>query len=391
MARLKPLLRYALLSNRRAYAQRRSALAKGVDLCIAGLCAYFFCRQIQIVVTATAPASLAAAEVLCFLLSALWLLLPLSVNPGLPASLLTTYPLSRRQLALYRLLSHWLDWKSAALLAASVVSVVAAAFTPPGLLRAAQAAGLFLSANLSGSLLAEAATRLQTRDLPFTTHHRTLRKNPLFRKELAYYARTLDPYAALLFALAAAYTELLAPWMTPAKTLVPLLLIGLLQLPAALHPFALDSPAEQDRYRSLPISFARIVANKHQALAMLFLLNVSPFLAALFWQLPWLQSVAVSAEAALVLIGLLLSGLILMHMPSARRIQMRIGGFAGQGLTLELFFQAAVLSALLPLAVLFLAQGRSPLLHAAIPLGFCLVSANLYLWLLSRQRWLPSR
>ena len=77
-----------------------------------------------------------------------------------------------------------------------------------------------------------------------------------------------------------------------------------------------------------------------------------------------------------------------MRMPSARGIQMRIGGFSGQGLTLELFFQAAVLSSLLPLTVLFLTQGRSPLLHAVIPLGFCLIFAKLYFWLLSRQQWL---
>jgi hypothetical protein len=390
MARLRPLLHYALLSNRRAYAQRRSALAKGVDLCIAALCAYFFCRQIQLIVTAAAPASLAAAEVLCLALSALWLLLPLSLNPILPASLLATYPLSRRQLVLYRLLTHWLDWKAVALLTASAVSVVAVAITTHGLLHGIQAACLFLAAGLSGSLLAEAASCLQSCDLPFAMHRRTLRGNPLLHKELAYYARTLDPYAALLVALAAAYTELLTPWMTPSKALVPLQLIALLQLPAVLHPFALDSPAEQDRYRSLPIRFARIVANKHQALAALFLLSVSPLLAALFWQLPWLQSIAVGSEAALVLISLLLTGLILMRLPSARKIQMRIGGFAGQGLTLDLFFQAAVLSALFPLAVLFLAQGRSPLLHALLPLGFCLISTRLYLWLLDRQHWLPA-
>jgi hypothetical protein len=387
MARLMPLLRYALLSRRRAYALRRSALAKGVDLCVAALCAYFFCRQIFLVLTAAAQVRLAAAELLCLTLAVLWLLLPLSLSPTLPASLLASFPLSRRQLAAYRLLSLWLDWKSVALALASAVSVVAVAFTPSGLLYSAQAAGLFLAGGLSGTLLAQAATRLQSQALPLAAH-RSLRKNPLLHKELAYYARTLDPYAALLFALAAAYTEVLTPWMTPAKALVPLLLIALLQLPAALHPFALDSPAEQDRYRSLPVSFTRILANKHQALALLYLFSVSPLLAALFWQLPWMQSITVAAEAVLVLICLLLAGLILMRMPSARGIQMRMGGFSGQGLTLELFFQAAVLSSLLPLTVLFLTQGRSPLLHAALPLGLCLVSGKVYFWLLSRQRWL---
>jgi hypothetical protein len=392
MARLRPLFHYALVSNRRAFALKRSSMARGFEYCLAFVIAYAFCKQLWSVMTGPGSARLAVAKPLVFILGALWVLLPLSSSPAFSAQQLAGYPLSRRQQGVYRLLSHWLDWKAAALLIASLACVMAVAWTPRGLLHMALATGLMLAGGICGTALALAATRLQTCGREVAKGQRSLkvRNYPLFRKELTYYARTLDPYAALLIALAAGYTEQAAQWMTPIKATIPLLIISVVQLSAVLNPFALDTQTERDRYRSLPLSFARILANKHAALAAIFLISESPLVAALLWQLPWLEGSAVLAELAVILVSYLLTGLVLMRTPSAGNIRIRMGGFSGQGLTLELYASAMILNALFPLAVLFLARGRLPLLHVAIPLAMFVALSALYLWLLRRQKWFPA-
>jgi hypothetical protein len=392
MARLRPLFHYALVSNRRAFALKRSAMARGFEYGLAFVIAYAFCKQLWSVMTGPGSARLAVAKPLVFILGALWVLLPLSSSPAFSAQQLAGYPLSRRQQGVYRLLSHWLDWKAAALLIASLACVIALAWTPRGLLHMALAMGLMLVGGICGTALAIAATQLQTCNGEAAKGRRALkmRSNPLFRKELTYYARTLDPYAALLIAMVAGYTELAAQWMTPIKATIPLLLISVTLLMAVLNPFALDAQTERDRYRSLPLSFARILANKHAALAVIFLVSESPLVAALLWQLPWLDGFAVLAELAVILVSYLLTGLVLMRTPSAGNIRIRMGSFSGQGITLELYTQAIAMNALFPLAVLFLARGRLPLLHVAIPLAMFVALSALYLWLLRRQNWFPT-
>jgi hypothetical protein len=389
MARMRSLLHYARLSRQRSMSLKRSGMAKGIELCIVALLLFAYYKQLKLMMTGPPSSRLPASELVILVLAMLWLLLPIGTIPSIPASLLTVYPLSQTQRVGYRLLSHWLDWKVTALFAASVVGIVAIALTPRPLMRIAQAICVLAAACTGGTALALGTAALQNRSLCSTqnTKARRIRRFPLFYKEITYFSRTLDPYLALLIAVAAGYTETIAAWMTPAKATLPLLLLSVIQLPSVLNPFALNTRSEIDRYRLMPFSFARILANKHASSAALFLLSALPLVGALLFRLTWRQSIFTIAQLALILVSFLLTGLVLMHTLSAQNIKMRVGGLAGEGLTLGLFSVAAIMNAFFPLAVLFCTRGSWLVLQAAA-FGAPIVLGLFYAWLLRRQTWL---
>ena len=389
MARLGPLLHYARVSRKRSFALKRSGMAKGAELCIVALLLLAYYRQLKLVMTGPPFLRFPAAEWMVFVLAALWILLPISISLSIPAPLLTTYPLSRSQRIGYLLLSHWLEWKAFALLAASVVGIVAVASTPRPWMHMAQAVCVVVAGCVGGTALALGSAALQSYSVTSGQRPQAWksRKFPLFWKELVYFSRTLDPYVAFLIAIAAGYTEVIASWMTPAKATLPLLLIVVIQLPSVLNPFGLDSSSEMVRYRFIPVAFARILANKHAAIATFIFLSASPLLGTLLFRMPWRQSLFAISQFALILTSFLLTGLVLMRTQSAQNIKMRFGGLAGDGLTLELFAVAVTMCSFLPLAVLFVARDSSAVLRAATSVGVLVGLGMLYFWLLQRQKW----
>jgi hypothetical protein len=114
---------------------------------------------------------------------------------------------------------------------------------------------------------------------------------------------------------------------------------------------------------------------------------VSPLTAALLYRLPWQESLLISLELALILVSFLLTGLTLMGTKSARNIKMRIGGLAGEGLTLELFGSAAALNALFPIGILFAIRGGPFLLRSAMLSATLAVLGIIYFWQIQRQVW----
>jgi hypothetical protein len=74
---------------------------------------------------------------------------------------------------------------------------------------------------------------------------------------------------------------------------------------------------------------------------------------------------------------------------SAQSIKMRVGGLAGDGLTLGLFSVAAIMNAFFPVAVLFCTRG-SWLARQVTAFGAPIVLGVQYAWLLRRQKWRPS-
>jgi len=381
------------VSRKRFFALKRSGMTKGTELCTVALLLFAYYRQLKLVMTGPPFLRLPAAERMVFVLTGLWILLPISISPSIPGLLLAPYPLSRLQRIGYRLLSHWLEWKVFALLAASVVCIVAVASTPRPWIHMAQTVCVLVAGCMGGTALALGSAVLQSYSVTPAQRPQVWkpRKFPLLRKELVYFSRTLDPYVAFLIAIAAGYTEIIASWMTPAKATLPLLLVVIIQLPSVLNPFGLDSSSEMVRYRFIPVAFARILANKHAAIATLLFLSASPLLGALVFRLPWQESLFAISQFALILSNFLLTGLVLMRTQSAQNIKMRFGGLAGDGLTLGLFAIAVTMCSFLQLALLFVARDSSAVLRAETSVGALVVLCIFYFWLLQRQKWPPLR
>jgi hypothetical protein len=391
MAGLGTLLRYARLSRRRSLALKRSGMEKGAELCVFALLLWAYCRQLKLMVSGPLSSRWTAAEWMIAALAVLWTLMPVSVSPSIPVQGLSVYPLSGVKRAVYRLLSHWLDPKIAWLFGASAVNLVAVAWTAQPWLHVAQVLCVLVLACCTGTALALGGSAVEDRGASSSRSSRARRPRrfPLLWKELAYFARTLDPWMALLLAIAAGYTEVVGSWMTPAKATLPLLLISIVQLPAVLNPFALDSDSERDRYRLMPVAFASVVARKHAAVAALFLLSALPLMAALLFRISWRESFLAVAQLGLILESFLLSGLVLMDTPSARSIRMHFGGMAGDGLTIGTLAVAVTINAFFPIPVAFALRRNGFGPKAAIEFGALLAVGLYYLWLLRRQRWSP--
>lgn len=390
MARLIALFRFIALDRRRAEAQRSGTvrlLEMIVGLILLGGFASLFWRAF----TAPMGARMQAQSTLIQALIFFWIVLPASLQPPHPPGRYLLFPISRAQRLSLRFAARWLRWSILALVTASLTTLVAVLRTDWPSTEMRQNAALLAAPPFIGFAFASAAEFLlagfsvpRLRATPPVLLAR-FRWSLLLRKELFDLFRTLDPVLVLLVAGAVAASEFVAPWLTPAKALAPLLLLASFLLPAALNPFALCSRAELDRYRLMPASFARLVAVKYAALALVFLIATSPLLAVLL--------ATPSGRPALpciplVLLGLLLSGLIFGRLPAARCIRMKPGTLSGEGMSFGLFFASVAVMAA-PVALALLSAGR---FHARLAQSAVLLAAGLLLaladgTLLARQRW----
>jgi hypothetical protein len=364
MARLRELLAYARLNDRRS--ALHSGSFRAFTLLVGAGSAFGFVSQLKRVLFGPVALRLQSAEYLIFAVSALWLLVPLSARPSIPASSLHIYPITDRQRLIYRLLSHLQNTQAVVIVIASLLSILALIHVPEPALRMAQAATCFIVAASAGVALSSAFIKLTTIQSNFrrTRERKSLQSlaHPLFRKEVSYFARTLDPYLGLIISAGFGYSEYLASWLTPAKATLPMLLVTAVQLSAVANPFALDSAAEMDRYRLMPLPPWKISARKHLALITILLLTMSPLIAATFMRMTLQHDLATLVELCIILASWLCAGVILMRLDESSTIQMSFGSLSGTGFSLGLFGLAVVILVSAPLANAFvLRSGSSPL------------------------------
>lgn len=380
MARLRELLAYARLCDRRS--AMRTGPFRAFTLLVGAGVAFGFVGQLKLMTFGPVASRLQAAEHLILALSALWLLLPLSIRPSIPVSSLHVYPITDRQRLIYSLLSHLQNKQAVVIVIASLLIALALIRVPESALRIAQAATCFLVAASTGVALSCAFTSLTTIQSNFfkTRERSPLRSSAhsLFRKEVSYFARTLDPYVGLIISAGFGYSEYLASWLTPAKATVPMLLVAAVQLPAVVNPFALDSAAEMDRYRLMPLPPWKIAARKHLALITILLLTMSPLIAAAVMRMTLQHELATLGELFIILASWLCAGVILMRLDESSRIQMSFGSLSGTGFPLGLFGFAVVILVSAPLANAFVLRSRSSPLAFLLSLGLLCVPSLAY-------------
>jgi hypothetical protein len=180
--------------------------------------------------------------------------------------------------------------------------------------------------------------------------------------------------------------------MTPAKATVPILLLAFLQLPAVLNPFGLESSAELDRYRLLPVPFWKLLLNKHIALALLFSLSAAPIAAALVYRMPWADSCMTALQFFLVLLSWLATGSLLMGTRVARQILMAYGTVSGNGMSMLLAATAACLVAAVPVggAVVMRTitmRKMGPVAEDSTALALLSLLTVVYVLILRKQDW----
>jgi hypothetical protein len=390
MARLKPLFHYAILGSLRASSFKKSGATKILEVCLVCVLIYAFYREVIVVLTGAPLARIAAGRLIILVLSAFCILLPAGVFPSVPADSLAAYPLSRVQAATYRVISQWLDWKVAPLFAASLIGIAALLWTPNPLMEMMRGIAALLFACLCGTALAlwTSSLRKNSRASAHSMKLRKMHRFPLLHKELAYFGRTFNPYLCLLIAAAAGYSEIISSWMTGAEVVAPLLIIFSLLLGLVLNPFALSSESELHRYRIMPATFSRILGTKHLAIIVILVLSASPLLAAVFYRQSSKGSAIAIAEVPLFLISLLLTGMLLMHTHSARRIRIKFWSPSSNPAAIGLIFTALVLNAASPLLSVFLTREvrRFEFRVGIISAEFG-VLLLVYVILLRRQRW----
>jgi hypothetical protein len=301
---------------------------------------------------------------------------------------LTLLPLSPSERRLFALLARILTPRLLWLVAATVATLAAGLALPRPMRSLAEAASLLFAAALLGLAWALAAPGLAGR-VPSARSRTGLPKPhpfPLFRKEFLAFARLLEPWLVLLLALAAALTEWLGGWMSPARAFLPFWLFAVFLLPGFLHPFGLESGPERERYRLLPLPWPELVARKHGALALIFLLSTLPLPAVLALRLSFVAFAETLMVYGLTLGGCLLAGALWHNQPAARRIHLAPGALSGSNMPLDLALEAALLTAAAP--VLFLAAVHNLAPTAVLPLGCALLAlvVLLYRRLLRRCR-----
>jgi hypothetical protein len=368
MARLNDLLRYARRSDRRRVSTTRSGSFQTFTMLVGAGAAFGFVRQLKRIMFGPVALRLQSAEYLILALAALWLLGPLSVRPSIPTTSLQVSPITDRQRLLYRVLSHGQNIETLLMLIASLLGILALMRVPESALQMAQAATCFIAAASAGVALRFGFTKLTTiqsqSKFPRTREQRSFQfpVHPLFRKEISYFARTLDPYLGLIISFGFSYSELLASWLTPAKAVVPLLLVAAVQLSAIVNPFALDNAAEKDRYRLMPLPAWKISVHKHVALTTILLFTMSPLLVAALVRMTLMQDLATFVELSIILLSWLCSGVILMRLDESRNIRMSFGSLSGTGFSFGLFGLAVLILVSAPLtSALLLRSGTSPL------------------------------
>ncbi len=365
MARLRAMLALSRLSDRRWSATERSGEEKADAALFGAACAFAIFKQLHLLVFGPLVARLPAERLLVLCLCFAWIVVPLAVRPSIPVSSLGLFPLTRQQRVLYAAVSYLQNVRLFAVLGASLLIVAAEFWLPSPFLHATKAVVSFMLSAIAGLSLSVGLTLVQNRGRAFISR-RALASHafPMVRKELAYFRRTLDPYLALLLSLVAGYSEYLSAWVTPLRLLLPLLLIAVIQSSAVLNPFGLDTAQERERYKLLPISYRRVILQKHTALAVLSLGTTAPLIAALAWRMPFHQFVAAMLASLLVLVSWCCSGLLLMHTPSAHRVRMAFGTLSGDGMSIALAFGCAFLVCFVPVLAALIAL-RYPHLNIA--------------------------
>lgn len=337
MARLRPLLRLARISDRRWSTTTRSGIEQALGALFSAGCVFTIYRQLERIVTGPLLNGLAAERLLSIFLCLAWVLIPLSIRTSVPLSSLFLYPLNRRQRTLYFVFGHLQKPQLLALCAASLLVMAAELWLPHPYLRIVGRTGWFLLSALIGFGLGTATRFLQRGTEAFRNTGRTIsRPFPFVRKELSYFSKTLDPYLALMLSLAVGYSEYVGTWLTPFKLFIPLSMIAMILSAAVLQPFALDMPSERERYKLFPVPYRRIVVQKHIALALLFGCVNSPMMAVLVVREPYTQIFPSILIVLLVLVTWLCSGVLLMQTPSAKRVRMAFGALSGEGMSLGL-------------------------------------------------------
>ena len=341
-----------------------------------------FVRQLKRIMFGPVALRLQSAEYLILALAALWLLGPLSVRPSIPATSLQVYPITDRQRLFYRVLSHAQNMQTVLMLIASLLSILVLLRLPESQLRMAQSAACFIVAALAGVALRSGFMKLTTIQSkpPRTREQRALQfpAHPLFRKEISYFARTLDPYVGLILSIGFSYSELLASWLTPAKAVVPLLLVAAVQLPAIVNPFALDNAAEMDRYRLMPLPAWKISVHKHVALTTILLFTMSPLLVAALLRMTLMQDLATLVELSIILVSWLCSGVMLMGLDESRNIRMSFGSLSGTGFSFGLFGLAILILVSAPMASALLLRGGTSSLAVILSAGLLAVLGGVY-------------
>ena len=389
MARLTLVLRYARMIDRRAYVIKRSSAEKGVEILIGFAIATAFFRQIETIAMAPVLIRLSAARLLILELMAAWVLLP-SVTPvTIPVRLLAFYPLTWKQKAVYRVASVLQHWRVVAIIVLSFLSVAVLVRLPhPAVaiskavtaLMIAASVGIGLAIALPGFRIVRARRSI---DGAIPKSH----KYPLLRKEIRCYLRTLDFYLAVSISFFAAFSEFYGNWLSPAKAIVPLLIIVFLQIPAFLNPFGLEASSQLDRYLLTPKPYLLFLATKHMALAILFLLSTLPLEISLAYQMHFLQISTIAMETCTVVTSCLVVGIVLMHKEHAQKIKMDSGKISGSNMSFLFVMQVAMLVAAIPLCEGVATLYTGGFVSFLISLGIlCAITAT-YRWLLYRQTW----
>lgn len=389
MARLKRLLYYARVSNRRSMAIRYSGEEKLLELCVGVAAAIVLFRQLRMILTGPLPARISAAHLLLLVLAFAWAVVPSSVNPQISLRALALYPLTSFQKAVYCVLSYVQDWRIVVILGASLLTVFALVGVPQPLIAITRATALLAIAASLGLGIAIALSTLQygLRSHKLSPTDPKKRRYPLLAENVRYYARTMDPYLAFLFSALAGLTEYLGSWITPAKVTIPLLILATLQLVAVLNPFGLEKPSEMERYRLLPAPYWKLLVQKHIALTAFFLASAFPLVATLAFRMSWPELCACGVQLSLVLMSWLLTGLILMRTASARHLRMSIGTISGGNLSMLFAVLAAALLTVLPAAETLAVRGASPSTVIFVGSGLLPVLVAAYYLLVRRQRW----
>ena len=393
MARLKPILRYARMIDQRAYAIKRSSAEKGVEILIGFAIATALFRQFETIAMAPVLIRLSAARLLILELVAAWVLLPSIAPVTIPVRLLAFYPLTWKQKVVYRVASILQHWRVFAIIVLSLLSVAVLVRLPhPAVVISKAVAALVIAASVGiGCAIVLPGFRI-VRDRRATNGAiPKSHKYPLLRKEIRCYLRTLDFYFALSISLFAALSEFYGNWLSPAKAIVPLLIIALLHIPAFLNPFGLEDSSQLDRYLLTPKPYSLLLATKHMALAILFLVSTLPLDVSLAYQMHFLQISTMAMETCTVVTSCLIVGISLMNKPHAQEIKMDAGKISGSNMSFLFVMQVAVLVAAIPLCEGVTTLYAGGLGNFLIPSGILCAATATYLWLLRKQTWPASR
>jgi hypothetical protein len=365
---------------------------------VGALAATLFFRQLWIVLSAPLEQRVTAAYLLLLVLVLAWIAAPLSMQPSFHARFLSLYPVTRAQKAAFAVLCRLQNLPTLVLLAASLLTLLSLFGMSHPLLAVAQAAVLLTLAAIAGLVLSLALSallqrgRIRQQGCPRVRRVAVIaclsRRLPLLAKDLRSFARTLDPSLALFCMAGVAITEYLGAWMTPLKTTLPLLLTATLLLSLVLNPFGLESQPERSRYRLLPAPFWKLLLQKHCALATVFLAASIPLAISISVRMSLPEICASAVQFGLVLMSWLLTGLILMRLPSSQRLRIAFGSLSGSNMPVSLAIQSLFWLSVEPVAQVFAIRAAGPLFAPFVPPVFLMFLVAVYVVLIRQQRWL---